>query len=71
MVATISHTEGRYVAAVAEAAQVAALGIDCEVVGHVSREIWSSVCGDEETDWLESLPADERQAAVTFEFSQP
>ncbi len=69
VVGSISHTAGMYLAAVAANSQVAALGIDCEVVGHVSAEIWPTICGATECKWLESLPARERPAAVTLIFS--
>ncbi len=69
VVGSISHTAGLYLAAVADKTQVAALGIDCEPIGAVSAEIWSTVCGAAETQWLASLPAVERPAAVTLIFT--
>lgn len=69
VVGSISHTAGLYLAAVADKSQVAALGIDCEVVGHVGTEIWATICGAAELKWLESLPAAERPAAVTLIFA--
>ena len=69
VVGSISHTAGMYLAAVAAKSQVAALGIDCEVVGHVSAEIWPTICGATEYKWLDSLPARERPAAVTLIFA--
>jgi 4'-phosphopantetheinyl transferase EntD len=68
-VGSISHTAGLYLAAVADKSHVAALGIDCEVVGHVSTEIWSTICGTEELKWVESLMAAERPAAVALIFA--
>jgi 4'-phosphopantetheinyl transferase EntD len=68
-VGSISHTAGLYLAAVADRSQVAALGIDCEVVGHVSTEIWPTICGIAELKWIDSLPAAERPAAVTLIFA--
>ena len=69
VVGSISHTAGMYLAAVAAKSQVAALGIDCELVGHVSAEIWPTICGATEFKWVESLPARERPAAVTLIFA--
>ncbi len=69
VVGSISHTAGMYLAAVAAQSQVAALGIDCEVVGHVSAEIWPTICGAPELKWLESLPTHERPAAVALIFA--
>jgi 4'-phosphopantetheinyl transferase EntD len=69
VVGSISHTAGLYLAAVADKSQVAAVGIDCEVVGHVGTDIWSTICGTVESDWVDSLPVAERPAAVTLIFA--
>jgi 4'-phosphopantetheinyl transferase EntD len=69
IVGSISHTTGLCVAAVAAEHFIAALGIDCEVVGDVGTELWATICGDAETKWLHSLPAEERPAAVTLIFA--
>jgi 4'-phosphopantetheinyl transferase EntD len=69
MVGSITHTAGYGAAVVAERLSVAALGLDCEVVGDVKAELWPRVCVPTETAWVESLPASERPAAVTLIFS--
>jgi 4'-phosphopantetheinyl transferase EntD len=69
MVGSITHTAG-FCAAVAARRQGAdALGLDSEVVGDVRVEIWPRICAATEIDWVESLPASQRPAAVTLIFS--
>src|SRR6202521_6486244 len=44
MVGSITHTSGFCAAVVAERQRVIAVGLDSEVVGDVSTEIWPSIC---------------------------
>lgn len=69
VVGSISHTAGLCIAAVAEKGRLAAVGVDCEIVGHVSEDIWETICTPAELRWLDSLPAAERIPAVTMIFS--
>jgi 4'-phosphopantetheinyl transferase EntD len=69
MVGSITHTAGFCAAVVAERRCAAALGLDSEVVGDVTAEIWHSICVPLEAAWVRSLPAAERAAAVTLIFS--
>jgi len=69
IVGSISHTSGLCLAVVAEQTRVAALGIDCEVVGHVNADIWETICTAAELAWLASLPAPLQAAAVALLFS--
>jgi 4'-phosphopantetheinyl transferase EntD len=69
MVGSITHTAGFCAAVVAERRCAGALGLDSEVVGDVTAEIWHSICVPLETAWVRSLPASERAAAVTLIFS--
>ena len=66
---SITHTAGLCLAVIAPRTRVAAIGVDCEVVGQVSPDIWGTICTATETDWLNSLPEPERPAAVTLIFS--
>lgn len=68
MVGSITHTTGICGAAVAERRRFRAIGLDMEMVGRVTREIWSTICMPEETDWLASLhePEQSRCAALLF-----
>jgi 4'-phosphopantetheinyl transferase EntD len=68
-VGSITHTGGLCAAAVAESRTIAAVGIDSEIVGHVTPDIWSTICVAGEADWVNSLHPSERAAAVTLIFS--
>ncbi|MDP9065228.1 MAG: 4'-phosphopantetheinyl transferase superfamily protein [Pseudomonadota bacterium] len=68
-VGSISHTTGLCAAAVAMRSRVAAVGLDIEVTGSASVDIWSTICRDEELVWVRSLPLAEQSAAVTLIFS--
>jgi 4'-phosphopantetheinyl transferase EntD len=69
VVGSITHTTGLCAAVVANRDRLAALGIDCEVVGNAGQELWESICGPAETAWRRSLPAEQQAAAVTLLFS--
>jgi 4'-phosphopantetheinyl transferase EntD len=68
-VGSITHTEGFCAAVVAQRTRVAALGIDTEIVGHVTAELWPSICTASDRAWLDALPAPQRDAAVTLIFA--
>jgi 4'-phosphopantetheinyl transferase EntD len=68
-VGSITHTTGLCVAAVARQVDVKALGVDSEIVGAPTTDIWATICRPEELAWIESLPEDSRAAAVTLIFS--
>jgi len=68
-VGSITHTAGLCAAVVAESRTIAAVGIDSEIVGHVTPDIWSTICVAREADWVNSLRPSERAAAVTLIFS--
>ena len=59
IVGSITHTTGMCGAVVAERRLFRSIGVDMEIVGSVTREIWPYICTPEEIAWLTSLP--ERQ----------
>ncbi len=69
LIGSITHTAGYCAAAVAERSGLIAVGLDSETVGDVSRDIWPTICGASEAEWLRSLPADRQDAAITLIFS--
>jgi 4'-phosphopantetheinyl transferase EntD len=69
VVGSISHTAGFCVAAVAEKRRFAAIGIDCEVVGHVNPDVWATICTPREAAWVASLPEREQPVAAALIFS--
>jgi 4'-phosphopantetheinyl transferase EntD len=68
-VGSITHTTGMCAAAVAARHQFLAVGLDSEVVGAPTADIWSTICRAEELAWVATLPSSERPAAVTLLFS--
>jgi 4'-phosphopantetheinyl transferase EntD len=68
-VGSITHTSGFCAAAVASCADIRFLGLDSEIVGAPTPDIWPTVCRDEELEWIRTLPPDEQSAAVTLVFS--
>jgi 4'-phosphopantetheinyl transferase EntD len=68
-IGTITHTAGLCVAAVAERRSILAIGMDSEIVGAPTADIWPTICGAAELNWLRSLPVADQPAAVTLLFS--
>ena len=69
MIGSITHTAGFCAAVVAERKTLGAVGLDSETVGHVTPDLWPTICVPAESDWLASLPVGERAAAITLIFS--
>jgi 4'-phosphopantetheinyl transferase EntD len=65
---SITHTAGFAAAVAARRSDIASLGIDCEVIESVDRELWSRICTPGEQARLARLPGAEqdRQAALIF-----
>jgi 4'-phosphopantetheinyl transferase EntD len=68
-VGSITHTLGFCAAAVAPSSAFEALGIDAEIVGRVTPEIWPYLFTLAEFTLLESLPAPRRAEVATLVFS--
>jgi 4'-phosphopantetheinyl transferase EntD len=68
VVGSITHTIGICGAVVAEQTRFRAIGLDMEIVGRVTPEIWPYICTSEETAWLTALrePEQSRCAALIF-----
>jgi 4'-phosphopantetheinyl transferase EntD len=69
LIGSITHTAGYCAAAVAERERLIALGVDSETVGDVTPDIWPTICGGSEAEWLRSLPGSSQDAAITLIFS--
>lgn len=69
LVGSITHTIGICGAAVAERRRFRAIGLDMEIVGRVTQEIWPSICTPVETDWLDALPEPEQSRCAALIFS--
>jgi 4'-phosphopantetheinyl transferase EntD len=66
---SITHTQGYCAAAVAPRGQFAALGLDAEIVGRVTPELWAYLFTPAEATLLEALPIRRRAAVATLIFS--
>jgi len=69
LVGSLSHTAGFCVAVVARKSEWLALGVDTELSGAPSPDLWSTICEPDELAWCHSLPAAARAAAVTVLFA--
>lgn len=66
---SITHTEGFCGAVVAKRKHMRALGVDAEIVGQVSPDIWPEILAPTEALWIRTLPAAERLSAAALIFS--
>jgi 4'-phosphopantetheinyl transferase EntD len=69
LVGSISHTTGLCIAVVAEKNRLSAIGVDCEVVGHVGADLLTTICTPREALWVDALPEPERLSAAALIFS--
>jgi 4'-phosphopantetheinyl transferase EntD len=68
-IGSITHTAGFCAAAVAPRASMLAIGLDSEIVGAPTEDIWPTIARREELAWVQSLPAMEQPAAITLLFA--
>src|SRR5271165_137759 len=68
-VGSITHTSGLCAAVVAERKRFLGIGVDIEIAGGVTPELWPSICVAEERSWLASLPDTRRATAATLLFA--
>ena len=68
-IGSITHTAGFCAAAVAARTNMLAIGLDSEIVGAPTLDIWPTIAGSEELAWVQALPDGERPAAVTLLFA--
>jgi 4'-phosphopantetheinyl transferase EntD len=69
VVGSITHTTGMCGAVVAKQEQFRAIGLDMEIVGRVTPEIWPTICTPEEAAWLDALREPERSRCAALIFS--
>jgi 4'-phosphopantetheinyl transferase EntD len=69
IIGSITHTSGICCAAVAEHRQFRAIGLDVEIVGRVTPDIWPTICTPEETARLGALCEPERSRCAALIFS--
>ncbi len=69
LVGSISHTTGLCVAAVGDRQRFSGLGLDCEVVEHVTRDLWRSILTPDEAAWVDALRQGEQAAGAALVFA--
>ncbi len=69
VVGSITHTDGYCAAAVASRRDLLAIGVDAEVQGAPTEELWTTICNPAELAWLNSLPPGAQPKAVTLLFA--
>ena len=68
-VGSITHTAGFCAAAAARHDAVLALGLDSEIVGAPTAELWQTIARPAELSWVRALADAEQAAAITLLFS--
>ncbi|MHB8744526.1 MAG: 4'-phosphopantetheinyl transferase family protein [Sulfuricaulis sp.] len=68
-IGSISHITGMCGAVVAQQSRFRAIGLDMEIVGHVTPEIWPYICTPVETAWLATLHGLEQARCAALIFS--
>jgi 4'-phosphopantetheinyl transferase EntD len=68
IVGSITHTAGFCAAVAGERHRFIGLGVDVEIVGHVTAQLWSSICTPAEINWLRSLAGSDQAAAAALVF---
>ncbi len=68
-IGSISHTSGMCGAVVARKSQFRAIGLDMEVVGNVTSDIWPIICSPEEMAWLANRPESQQPRCAALIFS--
>jgi 4'-phosphopantetheinyl transferase EntD len=68
-VGSITHTTGFCAAVVGRRGRFAGIGIDSEIANAADITLWSSICVEEELQWIESLASCARARAATFMFA--
>jgi 4'-phosphopantetheinyl transferase EntD len=69
LVGSITHTDGFGAAVAAGKQSLAAVGIDSEVAGRLTPELWRSTCTPDEIRWLHTLSESQQAAAATLIFA--
>ena len=69
LVGSITHTKNYAAAAVTYSRLAKSIGIDSEIVGAVSSELWEYMFTSEERDWLNSLHGSRPEFMATLLFS--
>jgi 4'-phosphopantetheinyl transferase EntD len=69
LVGSITHTRGYSAAVVGRRTELAALGLDSELMASVHEELWPRICAPPELARLQTLPSAQRAAGATLIFA--
>jgi 4'-phosphopantetheinyl transferase EntD len=69
VIGSITHATGICGAVVARKNQFRAIGLDIEIVGHVTPGVWPYICTPEEMAWLDTLRESARSRCAALIFS--
>ncbi len=69
LVGSITHTTGFRAAVVAERIDIAAIGIDAELIHQLKPVIWPQISTTEELEWLRHVPVAEQALCAALLFS--
>lgn len=69
VVGSITHTDGFCGAVVARQGQIRAIGVDAEIIGRVTQDLWSRICTPAEIAWIERFPPHHVMTAATLVFA--
>jgi len=69
LVGSITHTDTHCSVVLGRSVHCLSIGIDMETVGRVTRELWKRIFCKDECDYLDSLPATDREQTACLIFS--
>ena len=69
LVGSITHTAGYCGAVIAERSRFRSIGVDAEVVGHVTEDVWPQLFTPSEVAWLRARPRREQPRCAAAVFS--
>ena len=69
IVGSITHTQGFCAAVAAPRSVLAGIGIDTEQVRNVGRDLWPTICGEQEASWCGTLPDTQQEPAAALLFA--
>jgi 4'-phosphopantetheinyl transferase EntD len=69
LVGSITHATGYCAAVIAERTRFRSIGVDAEVVGHVTEDVWPHVFTPSESAWLRARPRREQPRCAAAVFS--
>jgi 4'-phosphopantetheinyl transferase EntD len=66
---SITHTNAYCAVVAAKRGACRSIGLDAEIIGRVTPDLWTHVCTARELDWLHTLPEAERSKCAALIFS--